>query len=288
MTGWSPWPSSSSPAARRAQLYDGALLRGPPTASSRALVALAEDVLQREVGAAPRDAVHHLPKDELFARLGRVRRALYLSPDAHALSFALLREHDEDPADFAFDPPRLRVVHPDGDREAAARAVYAVHRDTWYGHPRALLTWWIPLHDAPATQTFTTWPACFAAAVDNDSACFDYDDWVARGWSLKIGWQDPAAGLTARYPAFRGERTALGEGAGFAAIAAENRVFCGAHLHGTRVHGGPQTRFSLDFRLVHRGDHDAGRGAPDVDNRSRGSALRDYLQPGAPGFGSGA
>jgi hypothetical protein len=286
-TNWTAWPASS-PDEQRAALYAGALLSGPSTSSSQALVALAWRLLEAELGVAPRAAVLHLSSSELFARLGRVRRALYLSPDAHALLFSLLREHGFDPRAFAFDPPRLRVVHPDGDREAAARAVYAVHRDTWYGHPRALLTWWIPLHDVPATQTFSTWPAYFSARVDNDSSTFDYDDWVARGWSLKIGWQDPAAGLSARYPAFLGERSALGDGVGFAATQAENRVFSGTHLHGTRVHTGPLTRFSLDFRLVHLGDHDAGRGAPDVDNDSLGSALRDYLRADSTGFGSGA
>ena len=40
-----------------------------------------------------------------------------------------------------------------------------------------------------------------------------------------------------------------------------------------------RTRFSLDARLVHLGDHARGLGAPNVDGRSRGSALPDYVQP---------
>ena len=39
------------------------------------------------------------------------------------------------------------------------------------------------------------------------------------------------------------------------------------------------TRFSVDFRTVHLGDHRAGLGAPNVDNHSTGSALKDYVRP---------
>jgi len=257
-------------------LYDGSLVRLPPVSASHALVRRARGLLQAELGPAPREAVHHLPGDELFRRLGRVRKALYLDPEALDEIADLLHQHGLAPDAFAVDPARLRVVHPGGEHTPAAAAVYAVHRDIWYGHPSSLITWWIPLDDLPPEQTFEFWPDKLRQPVPNDSEVFDYDAWVAEGWSLKIGWQDPEAGVTARYPGFLGDRADLGPGVGFAAQRAESRLFAGAHLHATRPHDAPQTRFSLDLRIAHLGHVAQGRGAPTVDDRSRGSAVPDY------------
>ncbi len=270
--------SWTTPAAKdlRDALYDGALVRLPPVEASHALVRRARALLEAELGPAPRDAVHHLPNAELFTRLGRVRKALYLDPQALLELADLLHQHGLNPHDWAVDPARMRVIHPHGEEVPAAAAVYAVHRDTWYGHPPALVTWWIPLDDLPPEETFEFWPDYLRKPVPNDSEVFDYDDWVSRGWSLKIGWQDPEAGLKARYPGFLGDRADLGPGVGFAAQAAESRLFAGGHLHATRPHAGARTRFSLDFRVAHLGDVAAGRGAPSVDDRSRGSSVPDY------------
>ena len=98
------------------------------------------------------------------------------------------------------------------------------------------------------------------------------------GWELKIGWQKLAAGAEARYP-----RAAPGadggRAVGFACRTADNLVFSGAQFHATLPQSTGRTRFSLDFRIVDLGDHSAGLGAPDVDNRSRGSSLGDYIHP---------
>jgi len=260
----------------RDALYAGALVRLPPVPASTALVCRAKGLLEAELGPAPREAVHHLPDPELFRRLGRVRKALYLDPDALTEIAALLEEQGLDPSEWVTDPARLRVIHPHGEQNPKAAAVYAVHRDTWYGHPANLVTWWIPLDDVPASETFEVWTDRLDEPVENDSERFDYDEWVSRGWNLKIGWQDPEAGLRARYPGFLGDRDALGKGVGFAAQEGESRLFAGAHLHATRPHAGARTRFSLDFRIVHLGDLAAGRGAPSVDDRSQGSCVPDY------------
>lgn len=262
----------------RSELYAGSLVRLPPVPASWALVKRAKQLLVEELGPSPREAVHHLPNSELFVRLGRVRKSLYLDPEALGEIADLLRQHGLDPSEWATDPARLRVVHPHGERIPAAAAVYAVHRDVWYGHPPGLITWWLPLDDLPPDQTFEFWPDHFARSVPNDSEVFDYDDWVSRGWSLKIGWQDAKSGLTARYPGFLGERAALGPGVGFSAQAAESRLFAGAHLHATKPHAAPLTRFSLDFRIAHLGDVAQQRGAPCVDDRSKGSSVPDYLR----------
>ena len=60
---------------------------------------------------------------------------------------------------------------------------------------------------------------------------------------------------------------------------AETLLFSGSHFHRTLPQATGRARFSLDFRAVDLDDHARGAGAPNVDNRSRGSALVDYTMP---------
>lgn len=269
------------PRALHDALYAGDVFLGPPTPASQRLVASVRAALAEALGCAPalvRDVPQQLPNEELFRRIGALRKQLYLEPRYHAAVRDVIAACGIDPARVAFDPLRLRVVRHRGHENPLAAPVYHPHRDTWYAHPRALVAWWIPLDDLAEHETFVFYPERFASPVPNDSEIFDYDDWVRDGWELKIGWQQLAAGAEARYP-----RAAVGadggRAVGFACRAGENLVFSGAHFHATLPQATGRTRFSLDFRIVDLDDHAAGRGAPDVDNRSRGSALRDYVQP---------
>ena len=270
----------ADPAALRAALYAGDVFLGPPTAASERLAAAVRARLAEVLGCAPpeiRDAPQQMPNEALFARIGVLRRELYLEPHFHALLRDVVAAGGLDPARVAFDPLRLRVVRHRGHENPLAAPVYHPHRDTWYAHPRALIAWWIPLDDLAAEETFVFYPERFRAPVDNDSEIFDYGDWVRDGWELKIGWQQLAAGTLARYP-----RAAPGvdggRAVGFACRTADNLLFSGAHFHATLPQATGRTRFSLDFRIVDLPDHAAGLGAPDVDNRSRGSSLGDYVR----------
>lgn len=266
-------------AALREAIYRGTLFHVPGGPAARALAAGARTLLAEafaDVGG-PRRAAD-LPNDELFARVGRLRRVLFAEPCWRASAAALLAELGFPIDAVAFDPLKLRVVAHRGHDNPAAAALYAAHRDTWYGHPQCLVTCWLALEDIPSGETFEFFPAAFARPVPNDSAEFDYDAWRRNPRGLRIGWQNADAGRSARYPALAGEPP--GPAAGFSCAAADTLLFSGAHLHRTRRHAAGYTRMSLDFRVVHLGDHAAGRGAPNADNRSRGSALADYARPG--------
>jgi hypothetical protein len=277
-----PFSVLRAPPATFARLLDaayaGAVHHLPPTPASVRLVAQVQQVLTAALGPDPREAQHRMTNRALFERLSPVRRALYCDPEFQAPLVALVAELGGDPTTVAFDPLRLRVIRSRGHVEVpAARAVYYPHRDTWYAHPSAVVTWWIPLDDLAAEETFVFYPERFATPVPNDSETFDYDDWVRDGWELKIGWQRAASGLEARYPGTLG-RVDGGAAVGFSCRRGENLLFAGAHFHQTLPQETGRTRFSLDFRLVHLADAAAGRGAPNVDGRSRGSALRDYVR----------
>ncbi len=268
----------SKDAELRRALYGGAVFLLPPTRESLALVDLA-DARRREVlGDDPRRAHEHMPDEELFLRVGRLRRELYLDGYAQTLVSKAAASVGFPRGETAFDPARLRVIaHGAGDNPRAA-PVYYPHRDTWYGHPMSVVTLWTALDDLAEHETFVFYPECFRTPVDNDSEVFDYDAWVARGWSLKIGWQDRDASLQARYPTVRGSAD-YGPSPGFACRRGQVLLFSGAQFHRTLPQTRGLTRFSLDARLVHMGDEREGKGARNVDGRSSGSALRDYVQP---------
>jgi hypothetical protein len=267
----------ASDAELRRALYAGRVFLLAATDESRALVEVARQRLRAELGDDPRSAHERFDDVELFERVGRVRRALYTEPHAHALLRAMAARAGFDPGETAFDPARLRAIIHGAAQNPRAAPVYYPHRDTWYGHPQSVVTIWTALDDLAEKETFVFYPERFAFPVANDSEVFDYDAWVARGYSLKIGWQDRDASLRARYPGVVGAED-YGAPAGFACEAGAVLVFSGAHFHRTLPQSSGRSRFSLDARLVHLQDHAACLGAPNADARSRGSALRDYVR----------
>jgi len=266
------------PRQLRDALYRGQIFHLAPSAATLRLRDEVWDLVCAELGPEPGLAHERCSETGLFEAVGRIRRQIYLQSRFHGLAREVIAAAGLDPARSAFDPLRLRVVAHQGHHNPRARAVYYAHRDTWYGHSRSIVTFWIALHDAPAAQTFAFYPESFARTIPNNSEIFDYDDWVSKGWDLKIGWQNREHGLTAEYPGVTADFDP-GDELGFASAAGELVLFSGAHLHATRRQEKGTTRLSLDFRVVDLADHAAGRGAPDVDNRSRGSALRDYVHP---------
>jgi hypothetical protein len=272
-------------AGLRRALYAGRVFLLPPTSASLALVDLARARLREELGADPRSAHERFEDAALFERIGRVRRAIYTEPVGHTLLQAMAASVGFDAERTAFDPARLRaVIHGAADNPRAA-PVYYPHRDTWYGHPQSVVTIWTALDDLDPGETFVFYPRRFDVAVANDSQTFDYDAWVAQGWSLKVGWQDRDASLRAHYPGALGAED-YGPAEGFRCAAGAVLLFSGSHFHRTLPQRHGRSRFSLDARLVHLDDHARGLGAPNVDGRSRGSALRDYVQA-APSVADG-
>ena len=260
-----------------AALYEGRVFKLAPTAESLQLTLGANAILEHELGGEIRSAHARIGEAAHFEAIGRARRIFYLERAFQRHAMRITAGLGLDIARIAFDPIRVRVIQSGGHENPRARAVYYPHRDTWYGHPSALVTVWIPLHALPEDETFVFHPEKWREPVPNDSEIFDYDEWVSKGWGLKIGWQRKNDGLEARYPGVT-EAVHLGPGVGFSCQRGETLLFSGAHFHRTLPQAKGRTRFSLDFRIVQLEDAEAGRGAPNVDNRSRGSALVDYVR----------
>ncbi len=263
--------------ALREALYTGSIFKLAPNNASLELLEVVSELVRAELGSEPRGAAARLGEAAHFACVGRIRKALYLEPVYQQAALRLLESIGQAADQVAFDGLRLRCILDAGHQNPRAKAVYYAHRDTWYAHPQTLITVWVPLDDLAPEETFVFYPECFARAVPNDSQIFDYDEWVEQGLGLKIGWQSRNAGIEARYPGVVGEVDG-GEALGFGCVRGEILLFSGAHFHRTLPQNLGRTRFSLDFRFVYLCDHEKGMGAPNVDNRSRGSALRDYVR----------
>jgi hypothetical protein len=269
------WPAGEAE-ARRA-LYAGTIFHLPGDAATAQLVREVWAAVKAELGECPREAQFRMTDGAFFVRVGRLRKAIYTGLRFHALVAGVLRGRGFDPARVACDPARLRVISHKGYENPAAAPIYHAHRDTWYAHPQAEITWWVPLHDVTPEETFVFYPGWFDRPVPNNSEAFDHDAWTKGGAALRIGWQDPEHGRTKIYP---GQVGAFDPGReiGFAAEAGDLVVFAGAHFHQTRKNATGRTRFSLDFRTVDLGDHETGIGAPNADNRSTGCSVRDYVR----------
>lgn len=257
-------------------LYEGALYLLPATAKSAQLSADVWQELRAEFGdIQPREAQFHLSADEFFVRTGRLRKLFYTTDRFHRQIGDVMNSLGFPPEDHAFDPIRLRTVTHEGHLNPAAQAIYYGHRDTWYSNPQSMITWWIPLHDVDSDETFEFFPDDFARPVANDSDVFDFDSWVEDGQEKRIGWQNRLTGTTAGYPQLREDPQ--GVRVPVECRAGDVLLFSGQHLHQTRKNVTGRTRFSLDFRTVHLRDHDDGIGAENVDNRSTGSSLKQFI-----------
>lgn len=263
----------------REVLFCGTKFITPANEISLSLVKSVEELIATKLGVPEIRKAHLAMSDEdFFERMGELRRIFYLEKEYHERLRDLIASLGFDPARCAFDPLRIRVILPGGHHNAKAAPVYYAHRDTWYAHPQSLIVGWIPLHDLAPEETFDFYPDYFEKSVPNNSEIFDYSDWIKDGPALKIGWQKNDSGLTGGYP--KSNLIDAPERAdSFSIDRGQTLLFSGSQFHKTREQDLGTIRFSLDFRLVNLDDIQKKRGAPNVDNRSTGDILADYIHP---------
>lgn len=259
----------------RRSIHAGACVVLPPTAASEALVTAVRSVVETAFGGAPESAHERHDVHTFFVALTHARAALAQAPACAPAARAVVAELGLDAHAFAVDRPRLRGVAPGAHREPVTRDAYALHRDLWYGNPRAQINLWIPLRAVSVRDGLRLYPEVLRRAQPNDSEHFDYAAFRAQG-----GFQSGRVGA-AVYP------RALTEPDAAALVPTMPRaarlLFSAAQLHGPMPHDEPETRFSVDLRVVARLDQRLGRGAPRVDDQSRGDASLDYRLDPAPG-----
>ncbi len=256
----------------RQAVYRGQIFRLASVSASRELVATVVSLVEDALGADCRRAQFQISRAELLDHVAALKKKVYEQPAIRETVKRIISEKGFDVGHLAFDPPRFRGVIHGGHEHVKAGPAYSAHRDTWYGNPQAQINWWIPLHDLSEGETFLFYPEAFDAPMTNTSSQFHYDEWI-----VKVGFGRSYCGNDALYPTVPDAELVSLKPLGFSCRAGDIIMFSGSHLHRTKENSSGLTRFSMDFRTVDLDDDARGIGAPNVDNGSRGSALKDYV-----------
>lgn len=256
-------------AQARAAIYNGAIFKCAASPASRALAQTMHAAVEGVLGSGI-TAIHERASfADVYPLLTTLRAHIAASQDCRDAMGNVMQALGMESGEFLLDDLRLRCVMNNGHLNAGSAKAYALHRDTWYGNPQSQINFWIPLHDVDTRMAFTFYPDYFTRAIDNTSHGFNFLEWIE-----KTGWQGSKNVPDNDYPRATARPDCAGET--FSAKAGEVIVFSAAHLHETTPNASGLTRFSLDFRAVHKGDHAQGLGAPNADNGSAPDALRGY------------
>jgi len=213
---------------------------------------------------------------EFVPAVSRLKSYFTNSAEAKEIIRSFVIELGEDPADYLFDVPRLRVVPHYDYLHAGISYAYKPHRDTWYGSVQCQINTWMPVHGVVPEQTMMINPEYFTKPVSNSSADWQLSNWISKERKLaSINITEE----TRPHPVPLEEVSSSNE-ARIAPNGGEMLIFSGAHLHGTVPNRTEQTRFSVDFRLMHIEDLKAGRGPVNVDSGCADpeAGFKDYFQ----------
>jgi hypothetical protein len=259
---------------RRLALYKGDVFVFPRAPAAHALVDLARELLNGAFAPyPPSEAQHHLAVEDYAAALGTVKPAFIHHPDCKRLIPELLEQLGADPECVHFDLPRMRSATAHDYLTSGIAFAFHPHRDTWYSAPQAQINWWFPIYEIEPDNAMALYPECCARRLPNSSETYNYYHWnlESRGAATQQIGTDirTQPKLTEDVELGSELRTITPVGGVFA--------FSGQQLHATAPNTTDVTRFSIDFRTVHRGDLEEGLGAPSVDARCTGTSLRDFL-----------
>ncbi|WP_198347974.1 hypothetical protein [Plantactinospora sp. KBS50] len=257
---------------RRSRLFGGDLVVYPATARSMALVAFAREMVERAFAPHPPPlAQRHLGRQAYVDILAGLKPAFTNHPRSTDLVRGILADLGADPAETYFDVPRLRTMTSEY-LNAGLTLQFSPHRDTWFSAPMCQVNYWLPVYEVAEDNVMAFHPAYFAAAAPNSSREYDYAEWLAHGRTAAARQVEtetrPQPRLVAELPLDPDLRVITPPGGILA--------FSGAQLHTTVPNTSGRTRFSIDFRVVHRRDVEAGAGARNLDSECTGSTLGDF------------
>jgi hypothetical protein len=267
--------ASVSDDERRARLYRGEIFVYGPRPGALALCAFARELLRE--GFAPDDpelAQHVLPVERFAALLAELKPRFIHHPESKRLIRALLDELGCDPEQTHFDVPRLRSSTSDGYLTTGIAYAFHPHRDTWYSAPTCQLNWWLPVFSLGADNGLAFHPRYWSEPLVNGSRGYDYAEWNR---SSRFAAASQIGVDTRPQPKPEEPVDASGEIRPLCPVGGIV-LFSGAQLHASVPNRSGRTRYSIDFRTVHRGDAERGAGAPNVDSACRGTSLGDFLR----------
>jgi hypothetical protein len=206
--------------------------------------------------------------------LGALKPAFIHHTESKAHLRAILEEHGADPELTYFDVPRLRTSTSDNYLTTGIAYAFHPHRDTWYSAPMMQLNWWLPIYDVSPDNVVAFHPAYFDQGIANGSERYNYYAWNRDSRALAAS----QIGEDTRDQPKPEEPIDLDPQIRPVPPVGGVMVFSGAQLHSSVPNTSGRTRISVDFRVVHRADVEAGRGAVNVDSHCTGTTMRDYLR----------
>jgi hypothetical protein len=221
----------------------------------------------------PRIIHRYRTPEEVAAVLAVLKPRFIHHPECKELIATLMREHDVAPEKLYFDVPRLRTAYPSDFLSSGIAYAFHPHRDTWYSAPPCQLNWWVPVYPVQPGNAMAFYPRFFAEPVRNNSEIYNYYDWNSRNRATAAQHirSDTREQPKPQQPIDAPSICYLPPPGGII-------LFSGAQLHETVPNVTDEARYSFDFRTVHLDDVLARRGAPNVDARSTGTTMRDYLR----------
>ena len=263
-----------SDAERRERLYAGDIFICSETPSSRALIALARNLLEQAFAPHHPETIHlHITPEEAAAILGKLKPQFVHHPECKRLIPALLREHGVDLEKVYFDVPRMRSAYPSDFLTSGIAYAFHPHRDTWYSAPFCQLNWWIPIYPIKPDNSMGFYPRYFHEAVTNNSEIYNYYEWNEKSRATAAQHIK-----TDTRPQPKAQQDLEQVTVRFLPPPGGVLVFSGAQLHETVPNLEGVARYSIDFRTVHFDDVIARRGAATVDSCCTGTTMRDYLR----------
>ena len=260
---------------RRESLYGGDfhVITGHPAALK--LTDWARTLIGKHLGGVdPERAQFELPLAEFVSRVGALKSEFTNDDRTKELVRDMVLAMGADAEDTYFDLPRLRVIPSEGYLSTGVSYNYKAHRDTWYAGPRAVVNYWTPVYDVVGENVMSMYPGYFDRPIENSSADFDYDRWVAEARfkaAQQVSKEERPHPLPTEPVDDASEIRVAGR-------AGDMLVFSTCHLHASAPNTSGVTRFSFDLRTISMSDHRDGQGPANVDSAATGSTLQDFLR----------
>jgi len=260
---------------RRSRLYAGDLFVYSPGPGSTALVEFARSLIRDAFGPLdPETAQAGMPVEDYAALLGKLKPLFIHSDESKRCIRQILAEAGCDPDLTYFDVPRLRSATSDNYLSTGIAYAFHPHRDTWYSAPFCQINWWIPVFPVESGNCMAFHPRYWSQPVRNGSAGYNYQEWNRTS---RFNAAQHIGTDNRRQPRPE-EPVELEPDVRVVTPPGGMLLFSAAHLHSTVPNMTGRTRFSIDFRTVHRTDAEKLIGAVNLDSFCTGTTMQDYLR----------
>jgi hypothetical protein len=257
------------------ELYDGQVMVHSHSAATARFVLHARDAIAAGfAGLDPLTAQHSLEIEEFVDRFAPLKSSFIHDPASRICIQAILLEMGFDPDDTYIDVPRMRVATSHGYLTSGVAYAHHPHRDTWYAAPMSQINWWLPVFEYASSAGMAFHPKYWSQPVKNGSADFDYYRWNAEGRAEARKHVRSDTRVQPRPD----EEIELQPQLRLILQPGDVMLFSAAQLHSTCFNESGKSRWSVDFRTVSLSDVVAGRGAPNIDSKSTGTSLRDFVR----------